>query len=111
MADRGKVLDLIDALFEAGQEIDRHLLDTSHVCEADLRARLAALRAEIEAVRAILNVPPPITPAPDGTPEPNGPMLSWEPNEFENAPDANPGKSDAADNEYLADDTVKFQAG
>lgn len=104
MADRGNVLPLIDALLEAGQEIERYLLDTSHVCEDELRARLTALRAEIEAVRVILATPP-ITP----TPEDGGPVLDWGPNEFEQRPEPE-GVSDAADNDYLADDTVKFQA-
>jgi hypothetical protein len=34
--------------------------------------------------------------------------LTWEPNEFEKAPDPETGASDAADNDYLADDTAPF---
>ena len=44
------------------------------------------------------------------TPEPYGPVLSWEPNEFEKPAAPETGASDAADNDYLADDTVTFQA-
>lgn len=44
------------------------------------------------------------------TPEPDGPVLSWEPDEFAKPPAPETGASDAADNEYLADDTVTFQA-
>lgn len=44
------------------------------------------------------------------TPQADGPVLSWEPDEFAKPDDENEGASDAADNEYLADDTVTFQA-
>jgi hypothetical protein len=42
------------------------------------------------------------------TPEPDGPVLSWEPNEFEKPAAPEMGESDAADNDYLADDTAIF---
>jgi hypothetical protein len=42
--------------------------------------------------------------------EPDGPVLSWEPNEFEKPETPETGASDAADNDYLADDTVTFLA-
>jgi hypothetical protein len=93
-----------DVLFEAGQEIDRYLLDVSHVCAKEVRTRLVALRTEIDAIRALLGQPP-IVPTPEGgAPEP---ALEWEPNEFENAAPET-GESDAADHEYLRDDTVPF---
>lgn len=44
------------------------------------------------------------------TPEPDGPVLSWEPNEFEKPAAPETGESDAADNDYLSDDTVTFVA-
>ena len=109
MADRGKVLSLIEALLDAGQEIERSVRCVPRLRKRR-RARLTTLRAEIDAVRATLATPP-ITPVPDGTPEPDGPVLSWEPNEFEQAAAPETGESDAALNQQLAEDTTKFQAG
>jgi hypothetical protein len=49
-----------DTLFDAAREIDRYLSDwgTTDAYRGELRARIVNLRAEMDAIREILDTPP-----------------------------------------------------
>jgi hypothetical protein len=49
-----------DTLFEAARDIDRYLSDwgTTDAYRGEMRARIVNLRAEMDAIRAVLDTPP-----------------------------------------------------